>query len=118
MKFPEELSNTVIRLGGFHIALNFFSLLGKKFHSSGLEDLLIECGVYAAGTTSVLMKGKSYNRGIRAHKLAAEAFFPLMWNSFVDWYAGNTGDDEECNFNEDALYFDLTGHYWVVHCVH
>jgi len=81
MKFPEEFSDTVIRLGGFHIALNFLSLLGKKFHSSGLEDLLIESGVYAAGTTSVLMKGKSYNRGIRAHKLAMEAFFRLMWNT-------------------------------------
>ena len=25
MKFPEEFSGTVIRLGGFHIALNFLS---------------------------------------------------------------------------------------------
>ena len=75
MKFPEEFSITVNRLGGFHIALNFLSLLGKKFHSSGLEDPLIESGVYAAGTTSALMKGKSYNRGIHAHKLAMEAFF-------------------------------------------
>ena len=103
MKFPEEFSNTVIRLGGFHIALNFLSLLGKKFHSSGLEDFLIESGVYAAGTTSALMKGKSYNRGIRAHKLAMEAFFRLMWNAFVDWYTGNTGDDEERNVDKDAL---------------
>ena len=61
MKFPEEFSNTVVRLGGFHIALNYLPLLGKKFRSSGLEDLLIESGVYAAGTTSAIMKGKSYN---------------------------------------------------------
>ena len=57
MRFPEEFSNTVIRLGGFHIALNFLSLLGKKFHSSGLEDLLIESGVYAAEKTSALSRG-------------------------------------------------------------
>lgn len=103
MKFPEQFSDIVIRLGGFHIALNFLSLLGKKFHSSGLEDLFIESGVYAAGTTSVLMKGKSCNRGIRAHKLAMEAFFRLMWNTFVEWYAGRTGDDEEHDVNEDAV---------------
>ncbi len=30
-KHPEEFSNTVIRLGGFHIALNYLSLLGKKY---------------------------------------------------------------------------------------
>jgi hypothetical protein len=62
LKFPEEFTDTVIRLGGFHIALNSLSLLGKKFRSSGLEDLLIESGVYAAGTTSALMKGKSFNK--------------------------------------------------------
>lgn len=34
-----------IRHGEFHIALNFPSLLGRKFHSSGLGDLLIGYGV-------------------------------------------------------------------------
>ena len=71
---PEELSDTVIRMGGFHIALNFLSLIGKKYTNSGLDDLLIESGVYAAGTTLALIKGKCYNRGIRGHKLAMEAF--------------------------------------------
>ena len=103
MKFPEEFSDTVIRLGGFHIALNFLSLLGKKFHSSGLEDLLIESGVYAAGTTSVLMKGKSYNRGIRAHKLVMEALFRLMWDAFVAWYVAHTREEEERVIDEDAV---------------
>ena len=103
LKFPEEFTDTVIRLGGFHIALNFLSLLGKKFCSSGLEDLLIESGVYAAGTTSALMKGKSFNRGIRAHKLAMEALFRLKWNAFIARYAGQTRDNEECVVNEDAV---------------
>ena len=58
---------------------------GKKYASSGLEDLLIESGVYAAGTTSILMLGKSYNRGIRAHRLTMEALFRLMWQAFLRW---------------------------------
>ena len=103
MKFLEEFSGTVIRLGGFHIALNFLSLLGKKFCSSGLEDLLIESGVYAAGTASAVMKGKSYNRGIRAHKLAMEALFRLMWDAFIRWYASHARDGEECLVDEDAV---------------
>lgn len=85
MKYPDEFKNTVIRMGGFHIALNYLSLLGKKYAQSGLEDLLIESGVYAAGTTSVLMLGKSYNRGIRAHKLCMEALFRLLWRAFLLW---------------------------------
>ena len=77
----------VIGMGGggvFHIALNFLSLLGK-YAQSGLEDLLIESAVYADGTTSVLMLGKSYNRSICAHKLTMKALFPLLWKALPDW---------------------------------
>ena len=79
-------------MGGFHIALNYLSLLGKKYANSGLEDLLIESGVYAAGTTSVLMLGKSYNRGIRAHKLSMEALFRLLWQAFLQWLENRSAE--------------------------
>ena len=82
---PDEFKNTVIRLGGFHIALNFLALLGKKYRNSGLEDLSIESGVYAGGTTTAVMKRKSYNREVRAHKLVMEALFRIMWQVFLDW---------------------------------
>ena len=85
-RYPEEFVDVVIRMGGFHIALNFLSLIGKKYLNSGVEDLLIESGVYAAGTTTNIMKGKSYNRGVRAHKLLSEAFFRLMWKAFETWF--------------------------------
>ena len=77
-KFANEFSDVVIRMGTFHIALNFLAIIGKKYLNSGLEDLLIESWVYATGMTSVLMKGKSYNRGVQAHKLCMDAFFRLM----------------------------------------
>ena len=85
MKYPNEFKNTVIRMGGFHIALNYLAVLGNLYAQSGLEDLLIESGVYVAGTTSVLMLGKSYNKGIRAHKLSMEALFRLLWQAFLEW---------------------------------
>lgn len=88
LRFPDEFSNTILRLGGFHIVLNFLSIIGKKYQGSGLDDLLIESGVYAAGTISALTAGRSYNRGVRAHKLCFEAFFRLMWKRFLTWYAG------------------------------
>ena len=31
------------------------------------------------------MKGKSYNRAVRAHKLVMEALFRIMWQVFLDW---------------------------------
>ena len=72
-------------MGGFHIALNFLSVIGKKFEESGIKDLLTESGVYGSNTTLALLKGKSYNRGVRAHKLIMEALLRLQWQAFCKW---------------------------------
>ena len=53
------------------------------------------------GLTTALMKGKSYNRGVRAHKLVSEAMFRLMWSAFVEWYA--SADDVSLNEEERVL---------------
>ena len=49
------------------------------------------------------MKGKSYNTGIRAHKLAMEALFRWMWDAFVAWYESHHGEYEGRVVNEDAV---------------
>ena len=41
LKFPEEFKNTVIRMGGFHIALNYLSLLGKKYEALVVQDIVV-----------------------------------------------------------------------------
>ena len=53
-KKPEDFEDMVIWLGGFHIAFNCLSLLGKKYDGSGKEDILIEAGVYCSATASML----------------------------------------------------------------
>ena len=55
-RFPEEFDDMVIRMGGFHIALNYLAVIGKKFEYSGLEDLLIESGVFGSNTASAQRK--------------------------------------------------------------
>ena len=35
------------------------------------------------------MNGKSYNRGIRCHKLLYEAFLRLKWDAFMKWMEAN-----------------------------
>ncbi|KAK3696845.1 hypothetical protein QZH41_003454 [Actinostola sp. cb2023] len=102
-KFQEEFANTIVRMGGFHIALNYLSLLGKKYSNSGLEDLLIESGVYGASTTTSLISGKSYNRGIRAHKLVMEALFRLIWQEFVKWLLKRKEAGINSSINEPKL---------------
>ena len=74
---PVEFENLIVRMGGFHNALNFLSVIGKKFEESGIEDLLTQSGMYVSNTTLALLNGKSYNRGVRAHKLIMEALLRL-----------------------------------------
>lgn len=100
---PEEFKNTVIRMGGFHIALNFLAVIGKIFQDSGLEDLLIESSIYGSNSASALLKGKSYDRGVRAHKLVAEALLRLQWQAFGKWLKNNQGDEELPLDTEDQL---------------
>ena len=69
----DEFSNTVLRLGGFHTALTFMAVIGKRYEESGLEDLLIESDLYGSQTVSRILKGKTYNKGVRAFKLVMEA---------------------------------------------
>ena len=37
----QEFESMVIRMGGFHIVMNCLAVLGTKYQSSGIEDLLI-----------------------------------------------------------------------------
>ena len=41
---PDEFGDMVVRMGGFHIILNYFSLMGKKFENFGLEDFSLKLG--------------------------------------------------------------------------
>ena len=91
---PKAFPDTVLRLGGMHIVLNFLSVIGKMFDNSGLEDLLVESGVYAPNTAAYLLKGKCLNRGICAHKLVAEALERLCVECFEDWCNTNEKDPD------------------------
>ena len=84
-RYPNEFKNLTTRIGGFHIALNFLSVIGKQFKESGIEELLIEFGLYGNVTAAALLNGKSYNRGVRAHKLIMEALSRLQWKAFCEW---------------------------------
>ena len=93
-------------MGGFHIALNFLSVNGKRYSENGFEDILIEADLYGSNTVAKIIKGKSYNRVVRAHKLMLEALLCLKWEPFCQCAAqereqiGTTSVDEalrECN---------------------
>jgi len=101
--FLVEFPDTLIRLGGFHITLNFLAVLGKRYQSSGIEDVLVESGAYGPGTVTSLIKGKSYNRGVRAHKLSMEALFRLIWQAFIRWLNADSQHPHKANLDQKGL---------------
>ena len=84
---PNVFKKLIIRMGGFHTALNFLSVIGKRYSESGFEDILIEADLYGSNTVAKIIKSKSYDRGVRAHKLILEALLRLKWETFCQWAA-------------------------------
>lgn len=82
--FP-VFNDLIIRLGGFHIALNFLGCIGNLYMGSGLEEWVVEGDVYGPNTLAKILAGKQYNRGVRACKLIAEALYRKKWQAFWQW---------------------------------
>lgn len=83
---PDHFKHMVIRLGGFHVAMVFLTVLGKRFKDTGLEDALTDSGIYAGNTVDQIFRGSHYNRGIRCHKLVMEAMCRLRWLAVIELY--------------------------------
>ncbi|XP_028519656.1 uncharacterized protein LOC114576720 [Exaiptasia diaphana] len=87
-KAIREFEGTIIRMVGFHIALNFLSVIAKMYAESGLEDLLVESGVYAAGSTTALLAGKQYNiNWLKRHSF-------VSWKAFEKWIQERPNDEQ------------------------
>lgn len=98
----DVFSDIVLRLGVFHTVLNFMAVIGKRYEESGLEDLLIESGVYGSNIVMRVMRGKVYNKGIRAMKLTMEALSRLRLSALAD-YLGSEVELDEYIENVDHL---------------
>ena len=72
-------------MGGFHISLHYLVVIGKMFRDSGLSDLIIESDIYGCSTASHLLKGRTYNRGVRCHKLVMEALSRIQYQELCKW---------------------------------
>ena len=94
----ETCQKLVVRLGSFHIALNFMKVIGQHFADSGLVDVWIESTVYGDNTAQNNMAAKSYNRTVRAHKLTYEALWRILWDKFVKW-----AEDSSVDINPDIM---------------
>ena len=59
----------IVRLGWLHQSWHFFKAIGKHINSSGLLEAWVENNILGPKAAEKVLLGKSYARGIRAHKL-------------------------------------------------
>lgn len=84
-KHEEKFSGIILRLGTFHTICKWMAVIGKwRFQDAGLRDLCIEASLTAEGSASKTLEGRSYNRGVRVHKLVYEAFLRIHWRRFSE----------------------------------
>ncbi len=75
----------VLRLGGFHTMCIFIAVIGKRFASAGLRDIVIEANLLGESSVDQMFKGKHYNNAMRILKYMYEAVKRHMINSFEQW---------------------------------
>ena len=83
-----ELFSSQVVVGGFHIAMVFIGIISKWFGDAGLHDLMVESGIVGPYAISKVLSGKHYNRGMRSHQIAMEAFQRLLWRKFEQFLEG------------------------------
>ena len=81
----DEFESHTLRLGSFHGNMSFLSCIGKIWGDAGLRDLLVDSGVYAAGTAELFMQGKEYNRSVTAFIYVYEVLSQLRFTEFLKW---------------------------------
>ena len=84
-----ECRNLVVMLGGFHAQMTFSKVIGKYMESSGLSDMWEGSGVFGESNAENILKGKVWNRVVRAHKLSFEALWRVLWTMFQAWCEEN-----------------------------
>ena len=73
------------RLGGLHVSINFLKILGQHMTDSGLVQVWVESGLLGVNSVEHAMDGKSYAKGIRAHKLTVQALWQILHPMLVSY---------------------------------
>ena len=68
-KHRDLFADIVPRLDAFHTTSCLLPVIGKRFSSAGLRDVIKESGVIEEGSVDGILTEKAYNRAVRFHRL-------------------------------------------------
>ena len=78
-----------LRMGGFHASLVFIAVICKRFYDAGLKDVFVETNLVGSEMTNSVLRGKKYNKAVRALKIVHEALQRLKFEAFENWLEEN-----------------------------
>ena len=74
-----------LRMGTFHVSCIFIAVTGKRFGAAGLKVVCIEASLIGISSVDRVLKGKQYNKGVRALKIIYKALQRLKFETFERW---------------------------------
>ena len=82
------------------MAMNLMKTIGDHMAGSGLAEAWLESELLREGGLQLVMSGKAYNKGMRAHKLTLQALRQLLLPTFLVFAAES---NKECHDEISAL---------------
>ena len=73
LKERKKFSSLFLMMGTFYVLLMSLGVIGARFKDAGMRHLYTQSETVAEGSIDSVLKGKQYNRAIRAHKICFEA---------------------------------------------
>ena len=110
--FGEE--QFVVFLGGMHVEMTAFRLLGNWLDSSGWTTAIINSGVAAGGTADSLLAVSHLGKTKYAHEVTAAALFVLMDRAYREYISSTPVDEvkEISAWCEDQMAEHPQFQYW------
>lgn len=85
LKGKEEINNNFIfRLGELHVVFAFLKVIGKFIENSGLDQILVESGIYGPTTLRQILEGKHMKRCIEAYMYLYLVLFKLYIDKLLE----------------------------------
>ena len=87
-------------LGGLHIEMASFKMLGKWVAGSGWADVMCNAGVATQEVADSFLTASHVTRTRRAHQVTAASLYLLMHKAYEAYKTNQQDDDEPLSFND------------------
>ena len=85
----------VLRIGELHTIFSALKAIGRYIECSGIDQLLVEAGMYSPTTVRQIIEGKHLYRAMEAHMVTLITLYslllPALWDNGIEGKTGREG---------------------------